>query len=289
MGDRLLELLKYFELQARVFQVGPMCETARFDDSDGLGYIHVLQHGTLHIESPDHAPLVIDEPSLFFYMNPTTHLLTPHNCEVQMLCASMAFDNALSNPLASALPDVVLIRLRDMPTLDLSLQVLFREAAETHCGRQAILDRLIEVVFIQVLRDLMDQKRLKIGLLAGFAEPRLEKAIHAIHAEPARDWSLEKLAAVSGMSRARFAAKFRETVGMTPGSYLSAWRLGVAKSLLRQGKSVQWVADAIGYSNASALSRAFRVHTGLTPMEWIKQYRAARETLESNQTFAGVQ
>ena len=80
-----------------------------------------------------------------------------------------------------ALPDVVLIRLQDMPTLDMSLKVLCREAAEQHCGRQAVLDRLIEVVFIQVLRDLMDQQRLQVGLLAGLAEPRLAKAINAMH------------------------------------------------------------------------------------------------------------
>ena len=274
MADRLLELLKCFELKARVFQAGPMCHTSRFDETNGLGYIHVLRCGELQIESPYHPPMRVDEPCLFFYMNPTSHLLQPMSSDVQMVCASLAFDAGLSNPIASALPEVVLIRLSELPTLDLSLQVLFREAAEEHCGRQAMLDRLIEVVFIQVLRDLMDQKRLQIGLLAGLAEPRLEKAVNAMHAEPARDWSLQELAATAGMSRARFAAKFRTVVGMTPVSYLSVWRLGVAQSLLRRGKSVQWVADMVGYSSASALTRAFRAHTGQTPTEWLKQYQA---------------
>ena len=271
MDDRLVELLKCFALRARVFQAGPLCRSASYDEADGLGYIHVQQQGTLRVESPDHPPLLIDEPSLFFYMNPTSHRLQPIDRDVEMVCASIEFGAGLHNPLTRALPEVVLIRLRDMPTLDITLKVLFREAAEQHCGRQAVLDRLIEVVFIQVLRDLMDQQRLQVGLLAGLAEPRLAKAINAMHADPARAWSLEDLAAEAGMSRARFAAGFRDIVGMTPGAYLGEWRLGVAQSLLRKGKPVQFVADTVGYGSASTLSRAFRARTGQSPREWVRQ------------------
>lgn len=274
MDDRLVEVLKCFELRARVFQAGPLCHSANYDAADGLGHIHVQQRGILRVESPGHPPLLIDEPSLFFYMNPTSHRLLPKGRDVEMVCASIEFGAGLRNPLARALPDLVLIRLSDMPTLDMTLQLLFREAAEQHCGRQAALDRLIEVVFIQVLRDLMDQQRLQVGLLAGLAEPRLAKAINAMHKEPARNWSLEDLAATAGMSRARFAAKFRNVVGMTAGSYLGEWRLGVAQSLLRQGKPVQLVSDVVGYGSASALSRAFRAQVGLSPTEWVKQYHA---------------
>lgn len=275
MEDRLVELLKYFELRTRVFHSDSLCHTVDYDAADGLGYIHVLQAGTLKVTSPEHPPLVIDEPSLFFYMNPTSHRLLPSGKEVQMVCASLEFGTGLHNPLAYALPDVVVIRLKDMPTLDLILQVLFREANEIHCGRQAVLDRLIEVVFIQVLRDLMDQKRLNVGLLAGLAEPRLVKAINAMHREPSRSWTLEDLAATAGMSRARFAARFREVVGTTPVSYLGEWRLGVAQSLLRQGKPVQLVSDLVGYGSASALSRAFRSQTGRSPTEWVKHFHDA--------------
>lgn len=87
------------------------------------------------------------------------------------------------------------------------------------------------------------------------------RAINAMHAEPSRAWSLGQLASTAAMSRARFAAKFRETVGTTPMAYLTEWRVGVAQSLLRRGKPVQAVADQVGYANASALSRAFATHT----------------------------
>lgn len=284
MEDRLAELLKRFELRARVFQAGPLCHSAAFDAADGLGYIHVQERGSLRVESPDHPSLLIDEPSLFFYMNPTSHRLRPQGRDVELVCASIEFGIGLRHPLVRALPEVVVIRLRDMPALDMTLTVLFHESNEHHCGRQAALDRLIEVVFIQVLRDLMDRQRLQVGLLAGLAEPRLAKAINAMHAEPARPWSLEDLAATAGMSRARFAARFREVVGMTPGSYLGEWRLGLAQSLLRQGKPVQLVSDMVGYGSASALSRAFRAQVGQSPTEWVRQYAAGMEPMSSSQS-----
>jgi AraC-like DNA-binding protein len=270
MADRLANLLKHFELKTRVFQAGPLCNTESYDAACGVGYIHVLQQGQLRVEAAVHPPLLIEEPSLFLYMNPASHRLTPRSSDVSMVCASIEFGAGLHNPVATALPGVVVIPLKEIPALDMTLNVLFREAGEKHCGRQAILDRLVEVVIIQVLRDLMDQKRLRIGLLAGLAEPRLEKALNAMHADPAHNWSLEELASTAGISRARFATTFRDTIGMTPGNYLGEWRLSLALTLLRKGKTMQFIADRVGYGSASALSRAFRARTGLSPSEWLK-------------------
>ena len=156
MGDRLVWLLNYFELRARVFQSGPLCRSTHYDAQDGLGYIHVLRRGVLQVETAAQPPLVLDEPSLFFYMNPTSHRLLPKDKHVDMVCASFEFGAGLRNPLARALPRLVHISLNGMPALETTLQLLFREASEQHCGRQAVLDRLIEVIIIQVLRDLMD-------------------------------------------------------------------------------------------------------------------------------------
>ncbi|MGD8742715.1 MAG: cupin domain-containing protein [Granulosicoccaceae bacterium] len=271
MDDRLVWLLNYFELHARVFQAGPLCRAAHFHAQDGHGYIHVLKSGTLRVEHTRQAALLLDEPSLFFYMNPTSHRLLPQDDNVDMVCASFDFGAGLRNPLDQALPEVLVLPLRDAPSLDAMLQLLFAEAGQQHCGRQAVLDRLIEVVIVLLLRDLMDRNRLQVGLLAGLTDPKLAKAINAMHAEPARAWTLPELADLAGMSRARFATRFRDTVGISPGSYLTEWRIGVAQSLLRRGKSLQLVADAVGYSNTSALSRAFTALVGMSPREWKKQ------------------
>ncbi len=270
MDDRLAELLKCFSLRARVFQTGPLCRSAQFDKAEGAGYIHLLQRGHLQIDSPAHPPLQHAEPTLFLYMHPTTHHLRPLDNQVETVCASFEFGNGLNNPLSHALPEVVVIRLADIPALDSALALLFSEAASHHCGQQAILDRMMEVVIVLVLRDLMDRQRLSFGLLAGLADRRLAKAINAIHAQPQHSWTLEALAQQAGMSRARFASHFREVVGTTPVAYLGEWRLAVAQSLLAQGKPVQYVADAVGYTSASALARSFRALTGQSPREWLR-------------------
>lgn len=274
MDDRLVWLLNCFELRARVFQAGPLCHSAEFDAEDGLGYIHMVHSGLLRLETAGQAPRTVAEPSLLFYMNPTDHRLLPQEMGTETVCGSFEFGAGLSNPLVQALPEVQVITLRDIPALEMAATLLFKEAAERHCGRQAVLDRLIEVVIIQLLRALMDQNRLEFGLLAGLAHPKLMKAINAMHAEPSRAWSLEALAEVAGMSRARFAACFRDTVGVPPGTYLTDWRMAVAQSMLRRGKPVQIIADEVGYASASALSRAFSAQLGLSPTDWLKQHAA---------------
>lgn len=272
MEDRLVWLLKCFELKARVFQIGPLANPANFCAEDGFGYVHLLRKGTLRVEDSKHHTHLLDEPTIFFYMTPTNHRLVPLNEPVDMICAAFEFGAGLNNPLVRALPELTLLKQHNVPSLSASLELLFREAKEKHCGQQAILDRQIEIILILLLRELMDENRLEIGLLTGLADKKLAKAINAMHAEPERNWSLTDLAKVAGMSRARFASRFRDKVGTTPINYLTEWRMSVAQSLLSRGISVQIVADKTGYSSASALSRVFLAHTSLTPTNWKKKY-----------------
>ncbi len=271
MDDRLVSLLKRFELRARVFQAGPLCRMAQFDAADGLGYIHLLRAGTLAVRSPGELPPVLEEPGLLVYMNPASHRLDPGERGAELVCASFEFGSGLGNPLVRALPQPLWLPLADLPGLAAAVDLLFREAAEAHCGQQAVLDRLVEVVIVLLLRELMDQQRLQLGLLAGLADPRLARAINALHAEPAHAWTLEQLASVAGMSRARFAVRFRDVVGQTPLAYLADWRLALAQTLLRRGQPLELVAHQVGYASASALSRAFSARVGTTPGRWRRE------------------
>jgi len=276
MDDRLASLLERFQLRARVFQAGPLCRVGRFDAGDDLGYLHVLRGGALRLESAGQPARVLTEPCVFLYMSPAWHRLTPLEDGAQMVCASFDWSAGAGNPLAAALPEVILVPLASAPSLDAVLALLFAEACEEHCGRQAVLDRLSEVVIVHLLRDLMDQGRLEVGLLAGLADPRLVHALNAVHADPARAWTLSELAAKAGLSRARFANRFREVVGQTPGAYLAEWRLGLARALLLRGKPVKVIANEVGYGNPSALSRAFRSRLGRSPREWLRALSQAR-------------
>lgn len=275
MADRLSDILERFDLRARVFHSGAMCGVAAFDDSDSSGHLHLLRRGHLRVEQAHGETLELDQPTLLFYATASPHrLITNPDEEVELLCASVDFGSVAHNPLLASLPPLLAIPLEQMSLLAKTLDLLFEEAFNEFCGRQIALDRLTELLMLQMLRYVMEEQLIASGTLAGLADTRLAKALIAIHKQPEAAWTLERLAERSGMSRARFAAHFRQVVGTTPGDYLSDWRLAIAKSLLKQGKPVKNVALDVGYANASALARVFATRLGISPTAWLAAEQA---------------
>ena len=133
---------------------------------------------------------------------------------------------------------------------------------ESSSGRPAaspILDRLLEIMLIEALRfDPGYAGDARRGLIAGLGERGLAAALRAIHAQPAKAWTVATLAAVGGMSRSLFAERFEQRVGTTPIDYLLRWRMALARRALRNGKRTTEVAHSIGYGSAGAFSAAFR-------------------------------
>lgn len=173
------------------------------------------------------------------------------------------------NPIALALPDVVCLPLAEIDGAEPVLALLFDEVLEDRCGRVVLIARLFEVVLIQVLRALMERGKVHGGLLSGLSHPRLRNALVAIHESPAREWTLDTLASVAGMSRSVFATTFRETVGVTPGQYLQGWRVQLAQKALRRGRPLKVIAAEVGYGSEAALSRAFKAQSGRSPRQWM--------------------
>jgi AraC-like DNA-binding protein len=103
----------------------------------------------------------------------------------------------------------------------------------------------------------------------GLSDPRLARALVALHAAPQDDWTLARMAAKAGMSRSAFAEAFKSVTDTTPAAYLTDWRLTVASTLLRAGKPQKLVAAELGFSSGSSLSRAFRQRFGAAPREWM--------------------
>lgn len=95
------------------------------------------------------------------------------------------------------------------------------------------------------------------GPITEMADPSISRVLTALHAEPGESWTQESMSVVAGMSRSAFAAHFKTCVGQTPADYLADWRIGIAQSLLQEGRSVKLIADELGYANASGLSRVF--------------------------------
>lgn len=272
MADRLSALLARFELRAHVFHEGPLRGASSFEERQGVGHLHLLRQGSLAVTDAQDRVALVDEPSVLFFARPMAHRLDALGpAGAELVCASVDFGVGDENPLLRALPPCLVVPLARLPGLELTQQLLFAEAFRRRCGHDAVVNRLTEVLLIQVLRYAIEQQLVDGGLMAGLADPRLHRALAAVHAEPARAWTLESMAAVAGMSRSRFAAHFASRVGIPPGEYLTGWRLGLARALLRRGLPVKQVACDVGYANASALGRVFARRLGSSPGAWLAQ------------------
>lgn len=272
---KLSEVLNQFNLSAQVFYAGDVCGTLAFEQASPLeGHMHVIKQGRLDIRAGDAWTHVIERPSLVFMARSQQHQLRAQvEVGAQVVCASIVYGVGNNNPLANAFPPVLVLPLDEDPRLAFVCNWLFDEAFAELEGRQLAINRLAELLVLQMLRHLVERASLQTGMLAGLAHPQLHKALLAIHSAPAHGWSLPELASLSGMSRSKFAEEFKAVLGQPPGDYLIEWRLGVAQSLLRQLKPVGLVAHEVGYENASVLARVFRKKLGLTPLEWLERQR----------------
>lgn len=272
MPDRLQALLSHFSISARTFQSGALCGINSMDGSGPYGQLHLVRSGDVEVRHGAKLAVHIREPSLLLYPRPKAHrFITDAQRGADFVCANLSFEGGNANPIAQALPPFVCLPLAKLQGSQAVLELLFDEAFEQYCGRQAMLDRLFEIVMIQVLRQLMESNEIRAGMLAGLAHRQLRLAIIAMHEGPQKEWSLDELARVSGMSRSAFASGFRDTVGVTPGGYLQKWRVGLAQKALLQGKSLKHIAMDVGYGSEAALSRAFKAQSGQSPREWRKR------------------
>lgn len=136
------------------------------------------------------------------------------------------------------------------------LALIRSELDQPRCGHAALLSRVGEILLITLLRHIIARPGLGSGLLSALADPRIARALVALHERPAAPWSLEAMAETAGMSRTAFAENFRARMGITPGNYLGRLRLGIAEQAVLAGSGLKRAARAAGYASPSALSRA---------------------------------
>ncbi|MEN7529477.1 MULTISPECIES: AraC family transcriptional regulator [unclassified Cupriavidus] len=279
--DRLSALLERFRIHAHLFHSGPLCGISRFNEP-ARGFLHVMRDGEMTVTHRTKGlprELSIREPSLLFYPRPAIH--TFHNPPAegsQFACATLEFAGGVRNPLARALPPLIVLPLAQVEGLGPALSLLFAETERVRCGQRLLADRLFEVVLIQLLRWMLDHPDaagVQPGLITGLSDARLARALVAMHEAPGESWNLEQMAACAGMSRSAFAEAFRNVVGQTPADYLTDWRVSLAQSRLREGAPLKLLADELGYANPSALSRVFLARVGQSPRDWLRTEQMA--------------
>lgn len=273
--DRLTALLDRFRVRASLFHTGPLCGLHVFEEAPGRAFMHVLRRGEMKVRHQGAQGLVrthLVRPTLLLFPRPIHHeFINPPADGADFTCATLDFDGGDRNPIVQSLPPAVLIPLDEIEGIESSLALLFSEADKVRCGSRLLVDRLFEIVLIQVLRWVIDhplEAGVTQGMMMGLSDSRLARSLVALHDAPQQEWSLERMASVAGMSRSAFAAAFKSATGTTPAAYLLDWRLSVATSMLRRGRSVKQVAIDLGFADAATFSKAFRRRTGSSPRNW---------------------
>lgn len=216
----------------------------------------------------------------------------------QFICGYLNCDQRFA-PLLGALPPMLVVRSRadglaieardrdgrppvvlaagSTTWLGTTLQHTMHEARSTRPGSAAMLGRLTELMFVEIIREYMQQvPGDRGGWLAGLRDAHVGSALRLLHANPAKSWTVEDLARETALSRSALAQRFTDLVGEAPMRYLARWRMQLAKELLRDGsQGIQEIAVRVGYESEPAFNRAFKRATGVPPAAWRKGQKRA--------------
>jgi AraC family transcriptional regulator, activator of mtrCDE len=283
--DLLSDVLHSLRVRARIFKQGSYCGAWALDSTGTTGTVfHLIGRGQawVHREG-EREPLVVRGGDLVMFPHSHWHQLsgTPQREAgrrlttngdgpfTTVLCAKVEFEASGVNPVVQTLPPVIVVRSEDQNTsaeLHALARLMLVEYEAGAAGRQGVLDRLAEVMFVLVLRHHMQRAPQLKGILAALKDERIARALSALHSSPGEDWRVDTLARQAGMSRTVFAERFAKLLGQTPMQYLAGWRMHLADELLRvRHSSVAQIAERLGYQTETAFRRAFRRVRGVGP------------------------
>lgn len=196
-----------------------------------------------------------------------------YSCEGEGMPVSLAsgrftFDNDASDMLLRHLPPLMHLRGADIDSAPLThvLHLLRLESDALHIGGVVARSGLAALALVHVLRAYLAASQQPAGWLGALSDPKIGKALSAMHDEPARRWTVESLASTVAMSRTAFATRFRDRVGEAPLEYLNHWRMTLARTALRESVApLADIAARIGYLSDTAFSIAFKRSTGTSP------------------------
>ena len=191
--------------------------------------------------------------------------------KTRILTISFSTGSDLHTQIFAGLPELIKLSLNSVSNqaqLRATLQAIEVEMATAHPGYLAILRRLAEIFFVQLMRAVSLSDVSDRGWLFALSDPRLQKALGLMHNQFARPWRLADLARACGMSRTSFCDRFTEKVGVPPMTYLNRVRMSEATQRLKSpGARIADVAEQVGYASAASFSRAYRDIVGSSPSE----------------------
>jgi AraC-like DNA-binding protein len=191
---------------------------------------------------------------------------------VRWLCGTFTIGDPQASHLLASLPAAIILRGAGGPALEgleVARRMLLFEMQSPSQGSAVMVARILDLLFIQILRAWAAGTDAEPNWLAGALDPQIGLALSALHRDPGHDWTVEELARACSLSRSAFAARFVARVGKPPASYLAHVRLDAATDLLRDTSlPVTLIAENVGYTSEAAFSRAFKHRYGTPPARW---------------------
>jgi AraC-like DNA-binding protein len=201
----------------------------------------------------------------------------------RLLCGFISLEAMNFQPLREALPIMMRIESDAQRTSSLmrsAVQELIAEADARSPGGTSVVERLTEIILIELLRnEIVSRQGTARGLLAGMADPIVARALASIHATPMANWTVAAIAKASATSRSVLSDKFGAIIGKSPMRYLREWRLLLASNALADSaKPISHIAEEAGYDTEAAFSRAFSRLHGVPPARWRAHARRQRNS-----------
>ncbi|BFM15477.1 AraC family transcriptional regulator [Maricurvus nonylphenolicus] len=269
--DELSALLQDLDFNAEVFFSGSLCGLEVFEEQENTGSLHMLKSGSMTMITEQGHQLTVDKPAVIFLPSGSQHRIQIKELtEAELVCANIQFQTRQKTTLVDSLPKFLCIDIEQDEVINTAAQSIFDEAFNREHGRHLMINRLCDIFILHILRYVIRTGIVELGMLAANTHPQLAKLMQALTANPEQPWAVETMAESVAMSRSKFAALFKDSLGQAPMEYLTDLRLNKAKQLLTQDKPVAVVANAVGYDSPSSLSRVFKQRFGITPKQWLK-------------------
>ena len=299
--DVLTDVLNALDLKGWLHSRTEAAAPWRFDFEAGSdSSFHVLSRGGgyLYVDG-DASPLRIEEGDVIVFPHGDTHTicdaprspvtqvvrldyhadreyqvfpLAGEGAAMVMLCGAFHVQSPGSVLLLRRLPAIIHIPGEGRSVSDGIAAIVSRiatESAQRRPGADAMLRRLAEMLFIEVIRSWIEQQSPTTGgWLGALRDQAVTTALGLMHQHPELRWTVQDLANTVALSRSAFSARFTALVGEPPMTYLTHWRMHLAMRLLRGGTNPARIAERVGYDSDIAFRKAFRRETGTTPSRW---------------------
>jgi AraC-like DNA-binding protein len=239
------------------------------------GIFHLISSGSCRVEANYLAqPISLGPGDLIVFPRGSPHTL----CQVMlgageaaadtaMLCGEFTSQGGRRNAVLDCLPDCFVVRepedsgyFRDLG------RMMAQQSRQSLFGNQLVLNKLADSLMALAIRSHVVSDQPRQGVLAALRDPRLSRALAAMHEDAGRNWSIAELAEVALLSRTAFCEHFSAVLGIAPMQYLTEWRMAEALRLLRDpNQSVARIAERLGYQTEAAFRRAFKRVQGFAP------------------------